>query len=61
MDKDRLNRLYRAAMMSQEYSKHAVTRMMRSNRRPDDQDIVLNTICEVVCALLEELLEEENE
>ena len=61
MDKERLNRLHHAARMAHEYSQYEVTRSMRLNRRPDDQDIALHTICEVVCALLEELLEDENE
>ena len=59
LDKKRLHNLLRAAMNAQERSQYSVSRSMRRNTCITDEDIALNTICDVVVALLDELLGEE--
>lgn len=59
LDKNVLRNLLRAARNAQERSQHAVSSSMRSNLPIKDKDIALNTICDVIVALLDELLGEE--
>lgn len=59
LDNKRLHNLLRAAMNAQERSQHAVSSSMRRNLPIDDEDIALNTICDVIVSLLDELLGEE--
>ena len=61
LDNKRLHNLLRAAMNAQEKSQHAVSRSMRRNLPIDDADLALNTICDVVCVLLEEMLKEKEQ